>query len=274
MVVDAALADIVERDADRIAVGLQRRAHIGAPDEVEDRGLGKFRRAFDATIEEVHPLAEAAGDDVDQSGIHRLGLVAAPDADQGLADLAGGVVDLAALVGPGGDHIGQHLLEGRAADALGLDQREIGAAAEGLAVGGQEQGQRPAAGHAERLDRGLVDQVDVGAFLAVDLDADEVLVEVVGGCRVLKGLVRHAVAPVARRVAGRVEDRLARGLRFSQRRLAPGTPVHGVVLVHQEVGAGFVGEQVARGKGCHGKFVRDVGAQGARMGGAGRRKAG
>ena len=57
------------------------------------------------------------------------------------------------------------------------------------------------------LDRLDVDRVDVGALLAVDLDAHEVLVHQRGGLGVLERLALHDVAPVARRVADRDEQR-------------------------------------------------------------------
>ena len=55
----------------------------------------------------------------------------------------------------------------------------------------------------QRLDDAHVDRVDVGALLAVDLDADVVLVEVAGDLLVLEALLLHHVAPVAGRVADR-----------------------------------------------------------------------
>ena len=55
-------------------------------------------------------------------------------------------------------------------------RRQVGAAEERLALRRQEDGQRPAAAAGQRDDRVHVDRVDVGPLLAVDLDADEVLV--------------------------------------------------------------------------------------------------
>ena len=87
--------------------------------------------------------------------------------------------------------------------------RKVGAAEERRAVGREEHGQRPAAGALrEHLVRALVDLVEVGPLLAVDLDVDEQAVHHRGDRRVLEALVRHDVAPVARRVADREQDRL------------------------------------------------------------------
>ena len=66
-------------------------------------------------------------------------------------------------------------------------------------------GQPPLAGH--RLHGLHVDRVDVRALLAVDLDADEVLVHERRGLGVLEGLALHHVAPVAGGVADREQDR-------------------------------------------------------------------
>jgi hypothetical protein len=49
----------------------------------------------------------------------------------------------------------------------------------------------------------LIDLIDVGALLAVDLDRHEVLIEHGGGGLVLEALALHHVAPVA----GAVPDR-------------------------------------------------------------------
>ena len=62
--------------------------------------------------------------------------------------------------------------------------------------------------------------------------------------RVLERLVRHHVAPVARRVADRQEDRLVLGRARRERLLAPRVPVDRVVGVLAQVRAGLAGESV------------------------------
>ena len=74
---------------------------------------------------------------------------------------------------------------------------EVGAGEERVAVVVEHHGHRPAAVAGHRRGRLHVDRVDVGPLLAVDLDADEVLVEVRRRCLVLERLVGHHVAPVA-----------------------------------------------------------------------------
>ena len=66
---------------------------------------------------------------------------------------------------------------------------------------------------------------------------------------VLEALVRHDVAPVAGGVADGEQDRLVGALGLGQRLGAPGPPVHGVVLVLQQIGAGLAGEAVFGGGG-------------------------
>jgi len=63
---------------------------------------------------------------------------------------------------------------------------EIGAAVEGPAVGREEDAHGPAALPGHRLHGVHVDAVDVGSFLAVYLDRDEVLIEVGRGLLVLE----------------------------------------------------------------------------------------
>ena len=92
--------------------------------------------------------------------------------------------------------------------------------------------------------RGLVDLVEVGPLLAVDLDVDEEGVHDSGDVRVRERLVRHHVAPVAGGVADREQDRLVLGARARERLLAPRIPVDRVVGVLPEVGARFLREAV------------------------------
>jgi hypothetical protein len=61
---------------------------------------------------------------------------------------------------------------------------------------------------------------------------------------ILERLVLHHVAPVARRVADRQQDRAIELARALERLLAPRIPLDGVVLVLEEVGAGLLGEPI------------------------------
>ena len=89
-----------------------------------------------------------------------------------------------------------------------------------------------------------VDGIDVGSLLPVDLHVDEQLVHAGSDGVVLEGLVGHDVAPVARRVAHRQQDRSIERTGRLEGRLAPRVPVDRVVGVLAEVGAGRGGETV------------------------------
>ena len=122
--------------------------------------------------------------------------------------------------------------------------REVRAAEERLALGSQEDRQRPAAVAGHRHHRVHVDRVHVGPLLAIDLDVDEALVHQRRRLLVLERLVRHHVAPVAGRVADREQDRLVLARARRERLLAPRVPVDRVVRVLQEVRAGLVGQAI------------------------------
>ena len=142
---------------------------------------------------------------------------------------------LVAAIAPRLGDPGQDLPEGRHAVArLG---RVVRPGVEGLAGRREERRQRPAAVAVHRLHRVHVDRVEIGPLLAIHLDRDEVLVHERGRLLVLEGLALHHVAPVARRVADREQDRAVLGPRPLQRLLAPGVPVHRVVRVLEQVGA-------------------------------------
>ena len=125
-------------------------------------------------------------------------------------------------------------------------RRVVRAAEERLAVGRQEHRHRPAALPGERLHRLHVDGVDVRPLLPVDLDADEQLVHQLGRRVVLERLALHHVAPVARGVADREEDRLVLGAGAVERLVAPGVPVDRVLRVLEEVRARLLREAVHR----------------------------
>ena len=113
------------------------------------------------------------------------------------------------------------------------------------AVRRQEHRQRPAArAPRQQRVRGLVDLVEVRPLLAVDLDVDERVVHHRGDGRILERLVRHHVAPVARRVADRQQDRLVLAPRARERLLAPRIPVDRIVGVLPQVGARGAGETI------------------------------
>jgi hypothetical protein len=139
-----------------------------------------------------------------------------------------------------------HPLEhpGEGGHSVPVGRRIVGAGVERLALGGEEDGHRPATLARHRLRRLHVDRVEVGPLLAVHLDADEALVHERRGCLVLERLALHHVAPVTGRVADAEEDRRPPCPRLGERRLAPRPPRHRVVRVLEQVGAGLGREMI------------------------------
>src|SRR5258708_4272418 len=76
MIVDAALADALERVLDQLEIALVAAAQSGAPDQLIERGIGEFRRSAQAAVRGVEGAAQPPGKAVE---------LARPD-----HDLAGG----------------------------------------------------------------------------------------------------------------------------------------------------------------------------------------
>ena len=242
MIVDAALADVDERGLHGVARRLVAVADGAAPEQPEEIPLRKFRRAGQAAVQAVDGADHAAGE-IGQHGVVDVGGVPEACALLERVDQQAGVVgDLVGLLAVDAGDLAQHV--GEAGAAVAGRRREIGAAPERARLAVEEHGERPAALLAEGVQRAHVDGVDVGALLAVDLDVHEQLVHDRGDVGVLEALVGHDVAPVAGGVADREQDRLVGGLGFGQCLRSPGPPVHRVVLVLQEVGAGLAAEAV------------------------------
>ena len=129
--------------------------------------------------------------------------------------------------------------------------REVGAGEERAALVVEHARHRPAALPGQRDGRLHVDRVDVGPLLAVDLDADVVLVQVRRGRLVLERLVRHHVAPVARGVPDAQQHRhvaltrLREGLRATTPTSRPGCPCAGGGTARSRSPGGW-----ARGSPC------------------------
>src|SRR5665647_3461322 len=104
-------------------------------------------------------------------------------------------------------------------------RREVGPGVDGLALRRDEDVERPAQVARERARGGEVAGVDIRVLLAVDLDADEMVVEVGGERRVAEALARHHVAPVAGRVPDRDEHRNVALARLRERLSTPAVPV-------------------------------------------------
>jgi hypothetical protein len=244
---EAAADLVIHAAAGHPPQGVERHLALPAPEQELDRGAGReLRRGPEAAAlgvvepaERRHGRVQGGGVDLALRRLHRGG------AAQALDDRARLPADLLALLVPGGADRQQHVAPARQPVArLG---REIGAAPERHAVGGEEGVQRPAALAGHGLHRVHVDRVDIGVLLAVDLDADEALVHELRGLVVLEALALHHVAPVAGGVADRDEHGAVLLARPGERLVAPGVPVHGVLGVLEEVGGGLAGQSVGHG---------------------------
>jgi hypothetical protein len=224
-----------------------------AEGQVDQRRLRELRSAAEATPLRVEPIGQfvcgrsqqigRAGpvDGIEQRVGSGPGLDDRPG-DDSPGQFLGLLFHLGTPIGPDVIQSVEHGGEGWTTVVVG--RREVRPAVEGAAVGGEEDAHGPAAGAGDGLDSLHVDGVDVGPLLAVDLDADEAVVE--AGChyRILEGLVGHDVAPVAGRVADRQEDRLVLGRRSRERLFAPRIPVDRIVGVLAQIGAGFDSQAV------------------------------
>ncbi len=242
MIIDAALAHVIESDDHGVEIGTLRGSEIGAPEQLKDRGLRKFRRLADAAMERIDLAGQALGDAVDH--VHRDGIAAfrLREPVQGLAQRLDVLGDLVGLATMGFGDAAEHVLEAGAAVARGW--RKIGAAPERLAIGREEHGQGPAAGFAEELEGRLIDGVDIRPLFAIDLDVDEELIHHPRGLGILEAFMGHHMAPMAGGIADRQQDRLACRACLGQRRLAPGAPSDGIVLVLKQVRTGFLSQEV------------------------------
>ncbi len=243
VVPDPAPSHAVEGVRDHVEHHVLARAPVVAQHQPAVRRVRELRRPG-----EPAPLGVETRGERLQRGVEHAGGQLSREIGRGLAldavrERGALLVHARAVLGP---QLLQEAQEGREARPPVLVlRREVGAAVEGLQVGGQEHAHRPAALTRERLDGAHVDLVEIRALLAIHLDAHEVLVEVGGDRLVLEALVLHHVAPVAGRVPDRQEDRLVLGARSLERLGTPGVPVHGVRLVLQEVGAGLLRQAVA-----------------------------
>ena len=209
----------------------------GTPEEFEDRRVGEFRRPAHAAVHRVHVRRQLGGDLVEVGEGQSLRLArggAGEMAEHGLRVLG----DAAGIRPVGLRRAAQDGGEGRLAVAGKLGK--VGAAPEWLAARRKEHGERPAAALAECLQGAHVDVVDVRSLLAVDLDRNEQRVHHLGCFRVFEALVRHDVAPVTGGVADRQKNGLVLALRLGQGRRGPRPPVHGIVGMLQQVGAGGI----------------------------------
>ena len=223
---------------------VQRHLRLPAPQQqVDDGGGRELRRITPAAVDRVVAAAQVAHGGGESAAVDRLGRGRQTRATGQLRhDPPASGADLVPPVLPGvGDRLEDHV---PAREAPALLRREVRPSVEGHLVGGDERVEGPATVSRHGLHGVHVDRVDVGALLAIHLDAHEVAVHVRGDLGVLEGLALHDVAPVAGGVADAEQDRLVFRLRAPEGFLPPRMPVHRVVGVLEEVGAGGLDQPV------------------------------
>ena len=149
-------------------------------------------------------------------------------------ELFGRAGELLAPLLPGFHDLLQHL--NKTGPAMLVLRRPIRAAIKRLQIWRQEYVQRPATLPGHGLNEGHVDFIDIGPFFAIDLDAHKMLVQIISHFLALEGFALHHVAPVAGRVADAQENRFVFAPGLGESLLSPRIPVHGIVLVLQQVG--------------------------------------
>ena len=178
---------------------------------------------------------------------------AAPASARPCDEPAAGRLDLVAPLAPGALDAFEDLAERR--HPVPRLVGKVGPAVERAAVGRQEHRHRPAAAAGHRLDGGHVDLIEIGPFLAVDLDRHEVVVQVARRRLVLERLAFHHVTPMAGRVADAQEDRPVEEPGPGEGLGPPRIPLDRVAGVLEEIGTRLPGEAVG-----HVRMVRGVGA--------------
>ena len=248
MVVDAALAHMGEGELDELEEARLVAPLPGAPQKLEHRALRKFRRAAEPTIDVIEGATDRGrgGVELVRADHHLAGgpRLRGERLHQRIAI----VRDALRLVAEEPRDLLHDVDEPR--PAVARDLRKIRAAPHRLAVGREKHGERPAALLAERMKCRHVDLIDVRPLLAIDLDVDEEVVHHRRDRRVLEAFMRHHVAPVARGVADREQDRLVARLRGGERLRSPRPPLDGIMAVLQEIGARLVGEAIFVRRRC------------------------
>src|SRR3982751_6134977 len=86
--------------------------------------------------------------------------------------------------------------------------------------------------------------IEIGAFLAIYFDVDEMLVHDCGGLFVFKTFALHYMTPVTGGIADAYENGFILLLSGGECLIAPGIPVYGVMSVLKKIGAGLCCEAV------------------------------
>ena len=222
------------------------RAVVAAQQKQQPVRCGKLGGRLEAAMPAVEMQSDVVVGPIQQPHARHLGR----GEFKGLAERAGDLGrrggDLVRFEGPERFHPFAQLDQTGASQAGAFG--DVSCGEKRLSVRRHEQGERPAAAAVHHVAGRHVDGVDVGALLAVDLDAYKGVVQMARRLFVLEGLLFHHMAPVAGGIADGEEDGFVLGQGLGEGLLVPGVPIHGIVGVLQEIGAFFVYESI----GCHG----------------------
>ena len=97
---------------------------------------------------------------------------------------------------------------------------------------------------AAKISSELINFIDIGALLPIDLDIDEEPIHERSRRLILEAFVRHHMAPMARGIADGEQNRLSGVACEVEGVIVPRVPINGVFSVLEEVRAGFVAEAV------------------------------
>ena len=246
MIVYPALTHLRQCQHHGLSEGLGPRPLPGAPEQLQDGGLWKLGRLADAAFKGVELSDHLFGDAGNALQSDNVASVAfgelAERRLQGLDVLA----HLVGFVSVGFPDTLQYLRESWSPEAG--SRRKVGPAPKGFSGGREEHRQGPTAMLAQKREGRLIDGINIGALLPVDLDVDELAVHERRNFRVLEALVSHHMTPVACGVSDRKEDRLFLVASRREGFLVPRVPVHRIVLVLQQVGTGLGRQPVAVGR--------------------------
>jgi len=245
MIIETAQDGRVHGGGDELDELLDAGAQIGAPENLQENRLGKFHIADLAAQENVVALTDAHAGDVELDGLGLAAHVAVQQIGHPLISDLGALSHVVGLVAVERGHVGEDAAEGRLIQPVFLGQ--IAGDEIGIALGVEEEVERPAALVTHGIGGGLVKLIEIGALEPVGDHRNEILVDLLGDFGIGEALPVHHMAPMAGGVTQGQEDGLSFLFGLGQDVVAPYPPRHGIVLVRQEIGAGGGVESTHRG---------------------------
>src|SRR5579864_2327320 len=122
--------------------------------------------------------------------------------------------------------------------------REIGSPIKRLSVRSEKGSKRPAALPADGLNCNLITAVNIGTFVAIDLNGDEALIDDLRDFRILVGFAVHHVTPMTPHRSDVEQDGLVLPLGDLECLVTPFMPLDRLMHGGAQVGGGGAGEGV------------------------------